>query len=75
MKAPYGAFFLVFFWRIVLAVLFPHQREDHCGGNDEEGQNKPDRQGDIHDGEGFALRNALTVLDARELNMKSVNSE
>ena len=75
MKAPYGAFFLVFFWRIVLAVLFPHQREDHSSGNDEEGQNKPDRQGDIHDGEGFAVRNALTVPGHRELNMKSVNSE
>ena len=75
MKAPYGAFFWRFFSGAFLAFLFPHQREDDSGGNDEEGQNKPDRQGDIHDGEGFALRNALTVLDARELNMKSVNSE
>ena len=67
MKAPCGAFFLAF--------LFPHQREDHSGGNDDEGQNKPDRQGEIHDSEGFAVRNTLTVPSHRELNMKSVNSE
>ena len=56
------------------AFLFPHQREDHSGGNDDEGENKPDRQGDIHDGVGFAVKNALTVPSPREPNMKSVNS-
>ena len=75
MKAPYGAFFLALFGCFFLTFSFPHQREDHSSGNDEEGQNKPDRQGDIHDGEGFAVINALTVPGARERNMKSVNSE
>ena len=60
---------------LFLALLFPHQREDYTDGNDDEGQKKPDRQGDIHDGEGFGVRNALTVPSPRELNMKSVNSE
>ena len=66
MKAPLGAFL----WRF----LFPRQSEEQAGCNNDEGQNKPDRQGDIHDREGFAVKKALNMPSPCEPIMKFVSS-